>query len=114
MQWKHPSSPVVKKFKTQASAGKLMLTIFWDSQGPILDTYLERGTTFTSATYCDMLQRGLKPAMQSKRRRETVRRGPVVARQCPSSYCGPHFGNRQEIEEESHGTYSSQSRFGAI
>jgi hypothetical protein len=68
MQWKHPSSPVAKKFKMQPSAGKLMLTIFWDSQGPILETYLECGTTVTSATHCDILQRGLKPAICSKRR----------------------------------------------
>jgi hypothetical protein len=40
-----------------------MLTIFWDSQGPVLETYVEHGTTVTSATYCYMLQRGLKPAM---------------------------------------------------
>jgi len=39
MQWKHPSSPVAKKFKIQPSAEKLMLTVFWDSQGPILETY---------------------------------------------------------------------------
>ena len=45
-----------------------MLTVFWDSQGPILKTYQERGTTVTSATYCDMLQRELKPAIRSKRR----------------------------------------------
>ena len=32
---------VAKKFKTQPSAGKLMLTVFWDSQGPILETYQE-------------------------------------------------------------------------
>jgi hypothetical protein len=38
MQWKDPSSPVAEKFKMQLSAGKLMLTIFWDSQGPILET----------------------------------------------------------------------------
>jgi histone-lysine N-methyltransferase SETMAR len=57
MQWKHPSSPATK-----------LMAIFWDSQGPILETYLERGTTVTSATYCDMLQRGLKPAIRSKRR----------------------------------------------
>jgi hypothetical protein len=68
MQWKHPSSPVAKKFKTQPSADKLMLTTFWDSQGRILETCLERGTTVTSATYCDMLQIGLKPATRSKRR----------------------------------------------
>ena len=45
-----------------------MLTVFWDSQGPILKTCQERGTTVTSATYCDMLQRELKPAICSKRR----------------------------------------------
>jgi len=67
MQWKHPSCPVAKKFKMQPSAGKLMLTVFWDSQGPILKTYQERGTTITSATYCDILQRELKPAIRSKR-----------------------------------------------
>ena len=45
-----------------------MLTVFWDSQGPILETYQERGTTVTSATYCDMLKRELKPAIRYKRR----------------------------------------------
>jgi len=43
-----------------------MLTVFWDSQEPILETYQERGTTVTSAVYCDMLQRELKPAIRSK------------------------------------------------
>jgi hypothetical protein len=38
LQWKHLSYPVAKKFKTQPLAGKLMLTIFWDSQGLILET----------------------------------------------------------------------------
>ena len=32
VQWKHPSSAVAKKFKMQPSAGKVMLTVFWDSQ----------------------------------------------------------------------------------
>jgi hypothetical protein len=50
MQLKHLSSPVAKKLKTQPLAGKLMLIIFCDSQGPILETYLEHGTTVTSAT----------------------------------------------------------------
>ena len=68
MQWKHPSSPAARKFKTQLSAGELMLTVFWDSQGSILENYQERGTTVTSAVYCDMLQRALKPAIRSKRR----------------------------------------------
>ena len=45
-----------------------MLSVFWDSQGPILKIYQECGTTVTSATYCDMLQRKLRPAIRSKRR----------------------------------------------
>jgi len=49
MQWKHPSSPANKKFKTQASAGKVMLTIFWDVNGPILVHFQEKGQTVTSA-----------------------------------------------------------------
>jgi hypothetical protein len=52
----------------QPSAGKLMLTISWNSEGPILDTYLERRTTVKSATYCNMLQGGLKPAIHCKTR----------------------------------------------
>jgi len=45
-----------------------MLTAFLESQGPILKTYQDRGTAVTSATYCHILQRELKPAMHSKRR----------------------------------------------
>jgi hypothetical protein len=68
MQWKHPLSPVAKKFQTQPLSGKFMLSIFWDFQGHILETYFESGKTVTSATYCDMLQRRLKPPIRSRRR----------------------------------------------
>jgi hypothetical protein len=68
MQWKHPSSSVAKKFETQPSAGKLMLSTFWDSQGPILETSLKHGITATNATSCDMHQSRLKPVNCSKRR----------------------------------------------
>jgi hypothetical protein len=40
---------------------------FFKTEGPILETYLECGITVTSATYCDIFQRGLKPAIHSKR-----------------------------------------------
>jgi histone-lysine N-methyltransferase SETMAR len=66
MQRKHPSSPAAKKFKTQPSAGKLMLTVFWDSQGPILEHYQECGTTVTSARYSNTLQNELRPATCTK------------------------------------------------
>ena len=68
MQWKHTSSPSSKKFKSQPSAGKLMLMVFWDSQGPILEHYMEKGVTVTSVNYCNMLRNELRPAISSKRR----------------------------------------------
>ena len=36
MTWKHPSSPVAKKFKVMRSAKKIMGTVFWDSRGVLL------------------------------------------------------------------------------
>jgi len=68
MQWKHPSSPANKKFKTQASAGKVMMTIFWVVSGPILVHFQEKGETVTIARYSDMLVNELKPAIQLKHR----------------------------------------------
>jgi hypothetical protein len=55
-----------------------MLIIFWDSRGPVLETYLEHGTSVTNATYCDMLQRGLNPAVRSKRREGKCQNVPVL------------------------------------
>jgi hypothetical protein len=49
MQWKHPLSSANKKFRTQASAGKVMLNNFWDVSGPILVHFQEKGQTVTSA-----------------------------------------------------------------
>ena len=68
MQWKHTSSLSSKKFNSQPSAGKLMLTVFWDSQEPILEHYMEKCVTVTSANYCNMLRNELRPTICSKRR----------------------------------------------
>ena len=45
-----------------------MLTVFWDSQGPSLEHYLEKCVTVTSVNYCNMLINELRPAIRSKRR----------------------------------------------
>jgi hypothetical protein len=47
-------------------AGKMMRTVFWDSQGPVLEHYQERGTTINSTRYSEMLTDWLKPAIRSK------------------------------------------------
>jgi len=65
--------PNRKKFKSQPSAGKLMLTVFWDSQGPILEHYQERGSTINCVRYSEMLIDKLKPEIQSKCPRQLLK-----------------------------------------
>ena len=67
-EWHHSSSPKPKKFWTEPSAEKVMLTLFWDEKGIILEHYTPRGTTVTSASYSDLLKNHLRPAIKSKRR----------------------------------------------
>ena len=45
MQYRHTSSPRPKKFKTVPSAGKILLTVFWDSQRVYMTEFLESGNT---------------------------------------------------------------------
>jgi hypothetical protein len=45
IQWKHPSSP---------SAGKVMFTVFWDSQGVLLTHFQKGGENVNSALYCEV------------------------------------------------------------
>jgi len=65
-EWRHTSSPKPKKLRTKPSAGKIMLTLFWDERGVILEHYMRRGNTVTSATYGDLLKNHLLPAVKSK------------------------------------------------
>ena len=43
-----------------------MLTLFWDERGVILEHYLLRRNTVTSAMYADLLKNHLHPAIKSK------------------------------------------------
>jgi hypothetical protein len=38
-----------QKIRVAVLAGKLLLAVFWDSQGPNLENYTERGTMVKSA-----------------------------------------------------------------
>jgi len=97
MQWKHTSSPSSKKFKSQPSAGKLLLTVFWDSQGPILEHYMEKRVTVTSVNNSNMLRNELRPAIRSKRR-ERLTQCSAVTRQCTPSYGTPHHQHHSATE----------------
>jgi len=54
------------KFKSQTSAGKVILLLFWDCNGSILEHYHEQGTTVTAALYTEILKSKLKPAFHNK------------------------------------------------
>ncbi|XP_035232740.1 histone-lysine N-methyltransferase SETMAR-like [Stegodyphus dumicola] len=56
MQWKHASSPTPKKFKTISSAGKVLLTVFFDIKGPLIVEFLEHRKTINSNVDCETLR----------------------------------------------------------
>ena len=66
MQWHHIGSPSPKKFKLAPSAGKVMITVFWDIHGVLLVEYLPKGETVNSARY-QVTLRKLAVAIRRKR-----------------------------------------------
>jgi len=48
--------PRTKKFRNIHSASKVMLTLFWDFNGPILERYTDCGQSVNSTQYCAMLE----------------------------------------------------------
>ena len=53
MQYRDSSSPRPKKFKTVPFAGKILLTVFWESQRVYMTEFLEAGNTVNSARYIE-------------------------------------------------------------
>jgi len=66
MEQKHPHLPSKRKFRMHATAGDLTLTVFWDSQGLVLEHCREKGATVNSSVYSEVLCDKLKPALRSK------------------------------------------------
>jgi hypothetical protein len=56
MEWHHPQSPRKKKFKITPSARKVMIAVFWDTDGVILVDVMTRGETINSDIYIKTLQ----------------------------------------------------------
>jgi hypothetical protein len=55
MQQKHPSPPSIKMFKVTPSAGKVIRTVFWDSQGVLFAHFQKLGENVNSVSYCEVL-----------------------------------------------------------
>jgi len=56
MEYRHPGSPRVNKFRTVPSTQKVMLTIFWDARGVLYTEFLTKGSTVNSDWYCATLR----------------------------------------------------------
>jgi len=56
MEYRHPGSPSVKKFKLDPSAKKVTLTIFSDATGVLYMEFLTKGSTVNSDRYCATLR----------------------------------------------------------
>jgi histone-lysine N-methyltransferase SETMAR len=67
MEYRHSTSPRVKKFKTQQSAGKCLLTVFWDYRGVIHQEFMAKGTTINSEAYVQTIRK-LKQRINRVRR----------------------------------------------
>jgi hypothetical protein len=55
MEYRHKGSLAPNKLKTKASAEKVMLTLFWNSEGVVLTDFLENGATVNSECYIETL-----------------------------------------------------------
>jgi len=65
MQYRHTSSHHPKKFKTVLSAGKILLTVFWDSQRVYMTEFLEAGNTVNSVRYIETIKKPTEEVVSS-------------------------------------------------
>jgi len=64
MAYCHKGSPAPKKFKTEASDGKVKLTVFWNYEGVVLTDFLEKGAIVNSEHYIEILKNLQKRIMR--------------------------------------------------
>ncbi|UYV82266.1 hypothetical protein LAZ67_21001503 [Cordylochernes scorpioides] len=65
MQWRNSGSPPPKKAKAVPSAGKVMVSVFWDSEGVLLLDFLNKGQTITGHYYATLVKR-LREAIRKR------------------------------------------------
>lgn len=65
-QWKHPSSPRLEKNHAIPTAGKVMLTLFFDYRGPWLIDWLPKGIIVNANRYAETLEQ-LRSTVKTER-----------------------------------------------
>jgi len=107
MQWKHASSPNPRKFKVQASASKIMCTIFWDAEGILLIDFMPQKVTITGVYNPDLLHK-LHLAIKEKRRGKLTKVPLLLHDNAPAhrSHVGQAAILESGFEEMHHPPYS--------
>ena len=67
MEWVDADQPNPRNGRAQLSAGKILLTVFWDARGIILTDYLKHGRTINGPYYALLLER-VRAVLRTKRR----------------------------------------------
>ncbi|GFR60647.1 histone-lysine N-methyltransferase SETMAR [Elysia marginata] len=91
MTWKHPLSPVTKKFKVQRSAAKEMATVLWDVKRVILLDILPQGQYINAAQYWSTLDRRRDAIPLEKECFSTIMR-PLIQQTLHSNVCNATVG----------------------
>ena len=96
-----PTSPRSKKFKFQQSAGKVMVTVFWDSVGVIVVDFMSKGATINLDVYIDTSK---KLKATTRRVRPALEMSKVLLQHnnarlyCKESLRGQHFSSDEEVK----------------
>ncbi|KFD56762.1 hypothetical protein M513_02439 [Trichuris suis] len=72
-QWKHVNSPRPKRARLEPRLGRILATIFWDTEGILLIDYMEDGGTITGKYYANLLLQ-LREEIKEKRRGKLSRK----------------------------------------
>ena len=98
---------VPRKFKVQASAGKITCTIFWDAEGILLFGFMSQKVTITGVYYADLLHK-LRLAIKEKRRGKVTQIPLLLHDNAPAhrSHIGQDAILESGFEEMHHPPYS--------
>ena len=88
-EYRHKTSPSPKEFKVFSSARKVLLTIFWDSEGVVHTEFLEQGNTVNSTKYVNTLEK-----LKARLRRVRSEKVPIIHQRPPSHKFGNSHGFR--------------------
>lgn len=114
MVWKTADEAAPRKFKAVPSAGKVMVTAFWDQKGVLLMDYLPQSMVVTANTYFDMYFGEAPAGHQTEEAWLVIERCASFARQCPPSHGKSHSHPAQADEMGSSTAFFILSRLSAI